>query len=595
MANANIVIANANIANNSNGLVSANSAIVVNSNLTVTALAGKVSTNDVTYTSTVARASSALQSITLTNTAAAAGVVSGSGGVWGIGTNVVASAAQTQQLYVATAGVVVGSQSNTISTAWRNPASATNWMWTSDGDSITLTNYTGPSDVVVPDTLDGRPVRSIAKSTFVESRTIAKVYLGVFLTNLNNQAFRLCTNLTYVSAPSLLTIEDGAFADCTSLTSMYIPKVTRVFPNVFDRCYSLVSVMFDGDAPAEEGSVFSFIPSNQVTNYVTNPTATGWGATWNSMPVVRMPIESERVNAGTVITIGDTSSGTFTLGGSTIASWPTGGSSTPLAWTPISTLATGAVITVTPERSRKIYMVDAAIPVTITNDTATLGANCTTNYEWEVWVNVLTTNATIVTHDARTEWTGLYSATPEITCTGLHKYAFSTACGTKIQGRQVYPTVYQWVNNMITVGASANTASYSFSPIASVMGVSGTNGYFYATTTDPTKYYTVKFGLAFSTAAAKAVLCTFAKTEISYGFSNIDLSYSWINVEPSSATAGVDSPLFVFPPATTVRAHNGFGFVVTRSTNEGSVYIRRFVTRQANELEIKAYDAGWRP
>jgi hypothetical protein len=49
-----------------------------------------------------------------------------------------------------------------------------------------------------------------------------------------------------------------------------------------------------------------------------------------------MPVVRKTVNAGTTITIGDTSSGTFTLGGSTIASWPTTS----------ETVVTGAVVRV---------------------------------------------------------------------------------------------------------------------------------------------------------------------------------------------------------------------------------------------------------
>ena len=36
--------------------------------------------------------------------------------------------------------------------------------------------------------------------------------------------------------------------------------------------------------------IYDGVPANQVTNYVTNPTATGWGTTFGGRPVVRLPL-----------------------------------------------------------------------------------------------------------------------------------------------------------------------------------------------------------------------------------------------------------------------------------------------------------------
>lgn len=55
-----------------------------------------------------------------------------------------------------------------------------------------------------------------------------------------------------------------------------------------DGNYSLTSVVFSGNAPAENTEVYYVSPN--ATNYVTNPTATGWGTTWNGRPVVRLPL-----------------------------------------------------------------------------------------------------------------------------------------------------------------------------------------------------------------------------------------------------------------------------------------------------------------
>ena len=56
---------------------------------------------------------------------------------------------------------------------------------------------------------------------------------------------------------------------------------------------------------------------------MTDPQATGWGATWNGAPVVRPPLYGSNVTAQA-----------FTLNGDTITEWPAGGGSAPYTdWT----------------------------------------------------------------------------------------------------------------------------------------------------------------------------------------------------------------------------------------------------------------------
>jgi hypothetical protein len=60
-------------------------------------------------------------------------------------------------------------------------------------------------------------------------------------------------------------------------------------------------VYFSQIAPTEATNVYLLSPS--VTNYVTDPTATGWGATWNGRPVVRLPLYTDSLTlAGTNMT-----------------------------------------------------------------------------------------------------------------------------------------------------------------------------------------------------------------------------------------------------------------------------------------------------
>ena len=64
------------------------------------------------------------------------------------------------------------------------------------------------------------------------------------VTSINDEAFRLCINLTSITIPNSVTsIGDYAFVDCTSLTSIIIPNsVTRIGDYAFVNCSNLSSI-----------------------------------------------------------------------------------------------------------------------------------------------------------------------------------------------------------------------------------------------------------------------------------------------------------------------------------------------------------------
>lgn len=243
--------------------------------------------------------------------------------------------AQTNQQYVATAGTVIGQQSNTIATAWQNPPSK-NWTWTSDGTQILITGYTDTTTeghyVILPTALDGLPVTGWLGYPFTQIETfysdqvlgyssslrfsgstnlyavsiLAKATLASncfsgcskleyvdlpFVKSLPTQAFMGCYLLSDVSGfKDITSIGDGCFRNCIGLTDLRFPNVVSVGPSAFSGCSNLVSITFSRDAPSQNSYVFNNIPANQVTIYVDNPIATGWGETWNEMPVVRLPV-----------------------------------------------------------------------------------------------------------------------------------------------------------------------------------------------------------------------------------------------------------------------------------------------------------------
>lgn len=222
-------------------------------------------------------------------------------------------------------GTLAVNGNSVLTNAWQNPVSATDWTWTSDGTQITLTGYTGPNDVIVPDRLDGLPVTGFGTifSPDLAGSAITSISGGANVTTIVDMAFFNCAAMTSVSLPNATTIGNNAFFQCSALTSVILPNATTIegsaffvcdaltyvsLPNAttigdgaFFSCTALTSVYFGQNAPAEAADVYLNTPN--VTNYITSPTATGWTNSWNGRPVVRLPVYADNFyGSGTGIT-----------------------------------------------------------------------------------------------------------------------------------------------------------------------------------------------------------------------------------------------------------------------------------------------------
>jgi BspA type Leucine rich repeat region (6 copies) len=84
---------------------------------------------------------------------------------------------------------------------------------------------------------------------------------------------------------SVTSIGYFAFDHCTSLTSVTIPNsVTYIGDYAFDSCTSLRSVYFLGNAPPDDGTVFTGYPANDPAIVYYLAGTTGWGSTFGSVP-----------------------------------------------------------------------------------------------------------------------------------------------------------------------------------------------------------------------------------------------------------------------------------------------------------------------
>ncbi|MCL2721138.1 MAG: leucine-rich repeat domain-containing protein [Treponema sp.] len=103
---------------------------------------------------------------------------------------------------------------------------------TADNAGVVIVGYNGTRvNVVIPDTIQGMPVREIGNNAFRANRNITSVVIPEGVTIIGSFSFgedffgrHSCEKLSSVSLPSTLThIGQGAFSGCTALTVIILP------------------------------------------------------------------------------------------------------------------------------------------------------------------------------------------------------------------------------------------------------------------------------------------------------------------------------------------------------------------------------------
>ena len=191
-----------------------------------------------------------------------------------------------------------------------------------DGQSVIIdrVSWRITGEVIIPEEIEGKKVRTIASGCFADCSRVTKIILPDTITSIEGNAFFRCGRITEINLPkSLKTIGDGAFTFCSGLTNLVIPdEVTSIgeqaftgcsfletitfgqsfttLPyDVFRFCENLNEIIFKGDAPtilkrergqeAEETSTFENWGTSESATVIAKRSATGFGNSFGGLPV----------------------------------------------------------------------------------------------------------------------------------------------------------------------------------------------------------------------------------------------------------------------------------------------------------------------
>lgn len=288
----------------------------------------------------------------------------------------------------------------------------------------------------------------------------------------------------------------------TNSVTYYLP--TNLVPAETWGYAEMTNWMADGNAGQVWVTGLSYDSANGVMNTHLHPSGTAHDDRY------------VKLSGGVATNV--TLAGTVTVGGVGRTSWPEAGGGTTIysAVTNLPLVASGETNRVTLYSDRSVYVVTATNAVnalTNINGNLVLTGN---KADWELWVNF--------TNPAGTNmlWCPCmrFDIAPEITVTGLYKFACSTLDGATVSVKQIYPTVIE-----------APAATRSGSPVTPVAAVATGTPWTVVTVTPTNRIYRV--------ALASPAQITNAYDGISFNGSS-DVSHElWLDFQTTNALSTV--------------------------------------------------------
>ncbi len=107
------------------------------------------------------------------------------------------------------------------------------------------------TDIIIPDSYNGRPVTNIDENAFKNNTAIKYLFAGNNVISIGVSSFEGCTSLETIIFPdNVISVGDFAFANCSSLVDVQIGKGFRNFPlTAFYYCFAMSNIQIHADNP----------------------------------------------------------------------------------------------------------------------------------------------------------------------------------------------------------------------------------------------------------------------------------------------------------------------------------------------------------
>lgn len=165
-----------------------------------------------------------------------------------------------------TSNITSNTSSNTGATSEPAPSDVgyINYALNDDGISYKVTGLkaTYPTEIVIPNTYEGKPVTKIGVDALRNKTDVTSVVLPSTIIDIEDGAFNKCSSLTSINLPEGITsISEAAFMYCTSLKEINIPASVSIIKDAaFNECDDLEKVTF------ASGSILETIESNSFSD-----------------------------------------------------------------------------------------------------------------------------------------------------------------------------------------------------------------------------------------------------------------------------------------------------------------------------------------